>query len=209
MKNLIELQPKRNSFSQFELKVWVSLKARPCALMSPSPAPKVKPASPCGSVAGSSAVRLLVAVAGEEAVARRQRVIDLDVELVVLPLERRVDQVVVDRLPGRAARAGGVRLGDELVEDVPRRRIEPVRRDDVARERLAGQRIVDDAVDLGEVTRAHLRRRHRRQIGRALVDAVALVVEEVEGLVLDDRAADRAAELVLAEVRLRPCRRGC
>ena len=44
-------------------------------------------------------VRLLVAVAREEAVARRQVVIDLDVELVVLPLLDRVDQVVVDRLP--------------------------------------------------------------------------------------------------------------
>ena len=52
MKNLIELQPKRNSFSQFELNVCVSLNAKPCALMLPSPAPKVNPASPCGSVAG-------------------------------------------------------------------------------------------------------------------------------------------------------------
>ena len=44
------------------------------------------------------AVRLLEAVAGEEAVVRRQVVIDLDVELVVLPLLDRVDQVVVDGL---------------------------------------------------------------------------------------------------------------
>ena len=52
MKNLIELQPTRNFVQQFELNVWVSLKAKPWALMSPSPAPKVNPASPCGRVAG-------------------------------------------------------------------------------------------------------------------------------------------------------------
>ena len=54
MKNLIELQPKRNSFSQLELNVWVSFNANPCALMLPSPAPKVNPASPCGRLAGST-----------------------------------------------------------------------------------------------------------------------------------------------------------
>ncbi len=42
-------------------------------------------------------VRLLVAVAREEPVVARQVVVDLDVELVVLPLLDRVDQVVVDR----------------------------------------------------------------------------------------------------------------
>ena len=43
MKNLIEDQPKRNSFSRFGRSVCVSLNARLCALMLPSPAPKVKP----------------------------------------------------------------------------------------------------------------------------------------------------------------------
>ena len=47
--------------------------------------------------------------------------VDLDVELVVLPLLDRVDQVVVDRLPVRLARAGGVRLGIELRQDVAAR----------------------------------------------------------------------------------------
>ena len=32
--------------------MWLSLKARPCAVMLPSPAPNVNPASPCGSDAG-------------------------------------------------------------------------------------------------------------------------------------------------------------
>jgi hypothetical protein len=45
-------QPKRNSFSQRVPNVCVSLNARLCPLMLPSPAPKVAPASPCGSVAG-------------------------------------------------------------------------------------------------------------------------------------------------------------
>ena len=52
MKNLIEFQPKRASFSQLVPKVWVSLKAKLWALMSPLPAPNVAPASPRGSVAG-------------------------------------------------------------------------------------------------------------------------------------------------------------
>ena len=52
IRNLIDDQPKRNSFSQSLPSVCVSLKARLCALMLPSPAPNVAPASPCGSVAG-------------------------------------------------------------------------------------------------------------------------------------------------------------
>ena len=52
MRNLIEFQPKRNSFRNVGENVCVSLKARLWALMLPSPAPKVVPASPCGSVAG-------------------------------------------------------------------------------------------------------------------------------------------------------------
>ena len=54
MKNLIDDQPNRNSFSHFELRMCVSLNARLCALMLPSPAPNVNPASPCGSEAGCS-----------------------------------------------------------------------------------------------------------------------------------------------------------
>ena len=54
MLNLIDDQPNRNSFSQLLPIVCVSLKAKLCALMLPSPAPKVAPASPCGSDAGCS-----------------------------------------------------------------------------------------------------------------------------------------------------------
>ena len=46
MLNLIDDQPNRNSFSQFMPSVCVSLNARLWPLMSPSPAPKVAPASP-------------------------------------------------------------------------------------------------------------------------------------------------------------------
>ena len=52
MKNLIEFQPKRNSFRKFGVNVCVSLNVMLWALMFPSPAPNVAPASPWGSVAG-------------------------------------------------------------------------------------------------------------------------------------------------------------
>ncbi len=148
-------------------------------------------------------MRLLVAVADEGAVVRRETMIHLDVELVVLALQVRRDQVVVDRLAGRADAARGVRLRIELGQDVGRRRVPATGRDDVARERLAGQRVVDGAVDLGEVALAHLRRGHGREVGLAGPDAQALVVGEEERLVLDDRPAEGGAELVLREVRLR------
>ena len=64
------------------------------------------------------AVRLLIAVANEEAVVVRQVVIDLAVDLVVVALERRVDQVVVDRLPGRAPLAACIRRRIQLLDDV-------------------------------------------------------------------------------------------
>ena len=83
------------------------------------------------------AVRLLEAVAREEAVVRRQVVIDLHVELVVLALLDRVDQVVVDRLAVGLPGAGRVRLRVELRQDVARDAVDAVRRNDVARERLA------------------------------------------------------------------------
>src|SRR5205807_5142143 len=51
-----------------------------------------------------------------------------------------------------------------------------------------------------EVARAHACRGHRRQIGRALIDVVALIVEKEEGFVFRDRAAERAAELALPEI---------
>ena len=93
------LTPKRNSFNQPEPNVWVSLNVMLQASMLPRPAPKVAPASPCGRFAGRSVLRLLVAVAEEHPVAVGQHVVDLDVALVVVPRQRRVDQVVVEVLP--------------------------------------------------------------------------------------------------------------
>ncbi len=61
-------------------------------------------------------MRLLVAVPREEAVLARQVVVDLDVELVVLAVFDRVEQVVVDGLSvAGLARAGRVGLRIELV----------------------------------------------------------------------------------------------
>ena len=54
MKNLIALTPKRNSFSQPDPNVCVSLNVMLCASMLPLPAPNVAPASPWGRVAGRS-----------------------------------------------------------------------------------------------------------------------------------------------------------
>jgi hypothetical protein len=103
-----------------------------------------------------------------------------------------------------AQHAGRVRLRNQLVENVLRGRIPQRLRDDIARERQMGDRVVDHTIELREVAAAHLQRRHGRQIGLALADPVALVIEEVERLVFDDRAAHCAAELMLAEIGLRP-----
>ena len=92
------------------------------------------------------AMRFLVAVAREEAVVRRQPMIDLEIDLVVEPRQRRVDQVVVDRLPVRSDRPAGVRFGNDLAEHLRRHRIHAVRRNHVAGERQVRDRVVDDAV---------------------------------------------------------------
>ena len=62
-------------------------------------------------------------------------------------------------------------------------------------------RVVNDSIDLAEVAGAHRQRRHRRQERLPLLFAMPLVVAEEERLVLDQRAAERATELVLREVR--------
>ena len=58
-----------------------------------------------GQRGGEEAVALLEAVAHEEAVGVAQGVVDLDVELVVLPLLVGVDHVVVDGLTAAASPA--------------------------------------------------------------------------------------------------------
>jgi hypothetical protein len=74
------------------------------------------------------------------------------------------------------------------------------RRDDVVRKRQPGQRVADGG---GAEVAGTLRLREHQQVGRrAGFVAVALVVAEAEQLVLHDRPAEGAAELVLLEHRL-------
>ncbi len=164
IRNSIELQPKRNSFSQLEPSVCVSLNARPCALMLPFARAEREPRVAVRQRRRQQAVRLLIAVAREEAVRLRQVVVDLHVHLIVLTLDRRVDQIVVDLLSVRPARAGHVRRRIQLLQDVLRRRIPPRLRNGVVGERLVGVRIVDDPVQLAEVALAHPVRGHRGRI---------------------------------------------
>ena len=63
-------------------------------------------------------------------------------------------------------------------------------------------RVVDDAGQLGEIARPHGHRRHGGEEGLPQPLAVPLVVGEEERPVPEQRAAERAAELVLLEVRL-------
>ena len=147
-------------------------------------------------------MHLLVAVPEEEAVRVCQVVVALDVELVVFAILDRVEQVVVDDLSVRLSRAGRVRLRVKLGEHVARNRVDAAIRDDVPGERYTRRgRIVDDARQLGEVTRPHFHRRDRRQRRHALCLAMPLIVTKEERLVLEDRAAQSATELVLLEVR--------
>jgi hypothetical protein len=96
-----------------------------------------------------------------------------------------------------------VRIGVEL-DEVFGERIETVCRDHVALKRLAGQRIVDGAVPLaGEVAVALCGGRHRVDPRVCAPTAGALVVHEEECLVLADRTAHRATELLEMERRLR------
>ena len=67
--------------------------------------------------------------------------------------------------------------------------------------RIERRRIVDD-VAAGEVALAHQVARHRSRLQQRLVLAAPLVVAEEERPVLDHRAADRAPDLVQAELGL-------
>ena len=148
-------------------------------------------------------VRLLVAVPREEAVRCRQVVIDLDVELVVLAVFDRVEQVVVDGLSVVGlARAGRVGLRIELGQDVACHQVDAVTGNDVALKRLSGRRVVNDTRQLGKVAPPHGQARHRRESRHSLCLAAALVVAEEERLVLEHRAAEGAAELILREIGL-------
>ena len=102
----------------------------------------------------------------------------------------------------RIDRITGVRVRQRQVlrEDQRGRRVDPVGRDDVAGERLSGQRVAERARVAGEVALTLGGRRHQRgQVGRALLLQRALVGAEEERPVLDDRAAERAAELLAVQ----------
>src|SRR5439155_22871642 len=99
---------------------------------------------------------------------------------------------------------GQVRRREEREEPL-RDWADPVGRDDVAREGLApravgvaGGRIVDLGGRLAEVAAAVVRRRDVVEVDLAEVVARALVVGEEEELVVDDRTAERGAELLVA-----------
>ncbi len=93
-------------------------------------------------------------------------------------------------------------------------RVDAVARDDVPGEGLAGDGVVDDdrtaeagegrVEQLGEVAVAHPGGRDRDVVAGLDRDlrAAAVVVQEEEGLVLDDRAAQGGAEVVVGVLRL-------
>ena len=129
---------------------------------------------------------IVEAVAAEDARAVAERLIDADGHLVAVQLAHR-------RPRERAGRR--VRIGHQLGEGERLRR-QPVGRNDVAGERLARERIVDDAARRAVVAGAHGRGRHRVVEDQALLLAHALVAGEEERALAHDRAAERGAELL-------------
>ncbi len=151
-----------------------------------------------GERARRERVDVVVGIAGEQRVVVVEAVIDPEVGgAAVLGAVARAGEII--RQPRRRRR----RVKGDVIQ---RDRVEPARRDEVAGERGArgGGRIVNRHRELGEVAGAHLHRRHGRHEGEALRQLEALVVAEEERLVLLQRTADAAAELILIERRLRP-----
>src|SRR5438270_13226867 len=93
---------------------------------------------------GQKLFRTLEAVAREELVLLGNAMVDFDVELIVLPLERGVVEKVIDDLPRRGALPGHIRRRIELVADVPADCIVAGRGYAVAWKRLLRERIVCD-----------------------------------------------------------------
>ena len=111
---------------------------------------------------------------------------------------RVVDEVLDDRVVVRARR---VRRGDRRRQDAREGR-EPVRGDDVARERLAGQRIANRRGERGEVARQKGLARHAPQERLTLNGSQPFVGAKHEELVAHHRPAAGAAELVALVFRL-------
>ena len=115
---MIEVQPKRNSLSRFGSQRVRVVERQTLRLDVPVAGAEREPGITVRQAGRLDPVRLLVAVPDEEAVCARQVVIDLDVELIVLRVLDRVEQVVVDDLSVGLPGAGGVRLGIQLRQDV-------------------------------------------------------------------------------------------
>ena len=136
-------------------------------------------------------------IAHQQRVGARDLVVAAEADRVAIVGRRRRHDVA-----GRAA----VRGRHEVVDQLERRRIEAAGRNDVAVERLAGERIADRRA--AREIAAPLRIRQHDDVRRiALLIAVALVVPEQEQLVLLKRTAGRAAELILFQRGLRLARR--
>src|SRR5205814_3710265 len=121
--------------------------------------------------------------------------------LRILAVEDRVGRALLEP-------RGRQRIGREQREAV---RAETVPRNHVARERLAGERVLDDlrAVEeavvrdqqLAEITGPHLGRGDGGGVGLHLQEVDPFLRAEEEQLVLQDRAAQRVAILLVVERR--------
>ena len=172
---------------------------------------------------GSDQVRILQRV-GLHAIEARVRAIVDEVgvaqrvgALVVVIEQPEVDlvavcDVVVDARQVLVVVAGLADLGHEAaiaavflrerhpsVEHELRDRVQQVRGDDVVRERVARVGVLNRASP-GKDARPLVTRGRERIAQAVFADALALIRELEEGLVLDDRAAHGAAELVEAEL---------
>ena len=130
------------------------------------------------------------AVAAEDPRLVVQRLVDPHGDLIAVELSHR-------RPRERAGRRVGI--GDERGEGERLRR-QPVGGDDVARERLARDRVVDDPRRGAVVATPHGGARHRVVEHQALPLAHALVAGEEERAAAHDRAAQRRAELLALQL---------
>ena len=132
--------------------------------------------------------------------------VHLRVERPPVEEEPRLNEIVVEV-------AGQVRLRKEW-DDLLRDRADAILRNDVAGKgrpsaavRVSRQRIVDRRAGAGKIAAPHRLGRHRNGSRHVPVLPCALIGRKKEHLVLADRAAQRAAELVLAPLAFGGARR--
>ena len=146
------------------------------------------------AVVGRRVVVHRVEVAGEERLVGGDRVVDLPERLVLRAVVR--DAVLQP--------SAGIARDGHVLHEVQRHRAEARRIDPVVDE-AAGERQLAAAVarrrrDRGEVAVQHRLRRHEADRRRRItVFDAALIAAEQEQLVLDDRRAERAAELIAVQ----------